>query len=314
MSKRKKHTKGPRLGIKSTGFILVLAILATLVGVLYKFFPEHFDFIFGEGDLPEESVTVDGNVEFHFIDVGQGDGALIRTPDGDVVVDAGPSSTEDEFVDYLRSKGVTTIEYLVLTHPHSDHIGGADAVLEAFDVKRVILPETDCTTSVYRKVVGLIEKEKSEVIISKVREVYSLGDFKMTILAPNGIGYDGYNDYSVVLRAEYGSTSVLLTGDAEKVSEQEMLEQIPLDLIDCDLLKVGHHGSHTSTTKKFFNIVSPDYAVISLAKDNEYGHPHKETSETLAKLEAEGRLYRTDISGSVIFTTNGSEFTVTCEK
>ena len=299
---------------------MLVTVLIAAILFLYKFFPEHFDFIFGDGDIPTgsqsgSSVEVNGKAEFHFIDVGQGDGMLIRTDKGDIVIDAGPSGSENDFVEYIKAQGVSVIEYLVLTHPHGDHIGGADAVLENFEVKRVLLPDTDCTTSMYTKVLRLVEKEKCEVIVPKVRDTYFLGDLKMTVLAPNSDDYDeGYNNYSVVIRAEYGESSVLLTGDAEKISEEEMLKSVPLDLLDCDLLKVGHHGSHTSTTTKFFNIVSPEYAVISCAKDNEYGHPHDETEKTLASLSASGKVYRTDISGSIVFTTNGKTFDIKCEK
>ena len=316
--KKKKSRSVFKLSKKSSAVSVLVIILAVALGIFYKFFPEHFDFLFGDGDIPTKAETeqsqVLGNAEIHFIDVGQGDGMLVRTPEGDVVIDAGPSSSEDDFVEYLRAQKVSTIEYLVLTHPHSDHIGGADAVLEEFDVKRVILPDTDCTTSVYMKVMSLIEKEGSEVIISKVMESYSLGAFKMPVRAPNGIDYEGYNNYSVVIRAEYGDTSVLFTGDAEKISEKEMLQSVPLDMIDCDILKVGHHGSSTSTIQSFFSIVSPKYAVISCAKNNEYGHPHKETNKTLSELTQSGNVYRTDISGNIVFTTNGTDFTVKCEK
>lgn len=303
----KKYSKSKnKRAVKLPKGIIAALVLVCAFFVVYNFFPEYIDFIFGEGDLPSGEYVGEGTAEFHFIDVGQGDGILVRTDKGDIVIDAGPSSTEDDFVDYLKSCGVTSIEYLVLTHPHSDHIGGADAVLEEFDVKRVILPKTDCTTSMYLKVLKLIDAEKCEVIEAKINETYSLGDFKMTVLAPNGINYDGYNNSSVVLRAELGNTSVLLTGDAEKISEGEMLENISPSLLRCDLLKVGHHGSSTSTVKEFYDAVSPTYAVISCGENNEYGHPHSETIATLKALEDKGHLYRTDVSGTVIFVTDGN--------
>jgi len=316
MASRKKSKKKsiPAVNIKIPGAAFLLILAVAIVALLYNFFPEYADFLFGEGGLPTEEYVGEGGAEFHFIDVGQGDGILIRTGDGDIVIDAGPSSTEDEFVNYLKEQGVDSIEYFVLTHPHADHIGGADAVLEEFDVKRVLLPKTDCTTSMYMKVLGLIEEEECAVIESKVFETYTLGDFKMTVLAPNGIDYSGYNDYSVVLRAELGNTSVLLTGDAEKVSENEMMDKIDPSLLDCDVLKAGHHGSSTSTIKAFFDAVSPEYAVISCGVNNEHGHPHSETMDTLKDLETAGKLYRTDLLGSVVFITDGSSFTQRSEK
>lgn len=317
MAKRKqvgaKHIK-KLVKNKKYGALLLIAVVACALFVLYKFFPEYADFIFGDGELPAGEYIGESSAEIHFIDVGQGDGILIRTGKGDIVIDAGPSETEYDFVNYLKEKKVSVIEYLVLTHPHADHIGGADAVLKEFDVKRVIIPKTDCTTNIYMKVLDLIEKENCEVIEAKVLEAYTLGDFKMTVLAPAKITYEGYNNYSVVLRAELGNTSFILTGDAEKLSESEMLDGVPSSLIDCDILKAGHHGSSTSTSKSFFDTVTPSYVVISCAEDNEYGHPHKETIETLKKLDAEGKVYRTDISGSIIFTTDGNSITVKTEK
>ncbi len=317
MAKRKKsgqHQIIKLLKSKKYGALILIAVVVVAILVLYKCFPEYADFIFGDGELPAGEYVGEGKAEFHFIDVGQGDGILIRTSEGDIVIDAGPSATEDDFVNYLKAQKVSKIEYLVLTHPHADHIGGADAVLEEFDVKRVIIPKTDCTTSMYMKVLGLVEKEKCEVIESKVLEAYTLGDFKMTVLAPTKITYDDYNNYSVVIRAELGNTSVLLTGDAEDLSEGDMIDSIPRALIDCDVLKAGHHGSSTSTTKEFFSKVSPAYAVISCGVDNDYGHPHRETMETFKALQSVGKLYRTDVSGSIVFTTDGNEFTVKCEK
>jgi len=316
MANRKRNSSGrnPGAKLKNTGITFIVVAIVAAIALLYKFFPEYADFIFGEGDLPTSEYVSGTSAEFHFIDVGQGDGMLIRTAEGDIVVDAGPSATEDDFVNYLKERGVTSIEYLVLTHPHGDHIGGADAVLEEFDVKKVLIPNTDCTTSMYMKVLRLMDEENCEVIEARVNEVHSLGDFRMTVLAPNGIGYDGYNNYSVVIRAEFGNTSVLLTGDAEKISENEMITAVPMDLLDCDILKIGHHGSSTSTTKTFLAAVSPEYAVISCGADNEYGHPHKETKKVLQTLEAAGRVYRTDTSGSIVFTTDGNTFTPTTEK
>ncbi len=296
---------------KSALFIVLAVVIA--VAVLFLFFPEQAEFLFGDG-APEEVYVGDGSARFYFIDVGQGDSILIKTNAGDVLIDAGPSASEDELVRYLESVGVDDIEYLVLTHPHSDHIGGADAILEKFDVKRVILPETDCSTNMYLKVLGLIEKEKCEAIISKALDTYTLGELKMTLLAPNGVTYEGYNDYSVVIRAEMGNSSVLLTGDAEKISENEMLKNIPRSLLRCDVLKVGHHGSTTSTTGSFFDAVSPEYAVISCGKNNDYGHPHREIISLLDGLSDAGKLYRTDVSGTVIFDTDGNTFTITVEK
>ena len=308
---RNKSNKGLML------FICVAVIAALLV--LHFCFPEYEAFLFGDGTLPTppkqtEPASVEGKIEIHIIDVGQADGILIRTEEGYVVIDAGLSGGEKEYVRYLKDAGVSEIEYFVLTHPHNDHIGGADAVLEEFDVKNVILPNTDHTSSIYLKVLGLIQSENANAIRAKAMDSYTLGDLKMTVLAPNGEGYDSLNDFSVVLRVEFGNTSFLLTGDAEKISEQEMLDNISRDLLDCDVLKLGHHGSSTSTSKAFYEAVSPSYAAISCGKDNEYGHPHKETLNRLSSLVSAGNLFRTDEDGTIVFTSDGNVISVSTER
>lgn len=309
-----------KLGQKNKWLALFIC-LAVVVGllVLHFCFPEYEAFLFGDGTLPgppkhTEPASVEGRIEVHIIDVGQADGILIRTEAGYIVVDAGLSGGEDEYVRYLRDAGVFEIEYLVLTHPHSDHIGGADAVLEEFDVKNVILPNAEHTSSVYMKVLGLIQDENANAILAKAMESYTMGDLKMTVLAPNGEKYDSLNDFSVVLRVEFGNTSFLLTGDAEKVSELEMISRIPSELLDCDVLKLGHHGSSTSTSQEFYDAVSPSYAAISCGKDNEYGHPHKEILNRLSDLISAGKVYRTDEDGSIVFTSDGNSISVSTER
>ncbi len=263
------------------------------------------------GETTENVVPAAGeSVEIHFIDVGQGDGILIRTREGDVVIDAGPSGSEEDYVAYLKSVGVKTVEYLVLTHPHNDHIGGADHLLEELDVKRVIMPNTNCTTSIYLKVVNLIKKCKAELIYPKVNEVITLGGLKLTTLAPISIEYDNYNDYSVVMRADFGESSFLFVGDAEAVSEKEMLKTIPSSLLDVDVLKVGHHGSKTSSTEDFLKELSPEYAIISCGADNSFGHPHSVILDRFALIEKAGKLYRTDEDGHIIVTSNGEKLEI----
>ncbi len=269
---------------------------------------------FFEKLFKEENPLPEGTLEVHFIDVGQGDGILIRTGDGDIVIDAGTSSGEQDYLRYLKSYGVNTLEYLVLTHPHNDHIGGADLLLEELEVKRVVMPNTGCTTSVYLKVKGLIEKSGAEVIYPKVNDSITLGAFTLTTLAPLSIKYDNYNDYSVVMRADYGDASFLFVGDAEAVSEKEILGSIPSYLIDCDVLKVGHHGSKTSSTKEFLLEVSPEYAVISCGENNEFGHPHDSVLKRFAEIEEDGKLYRTDKNGHIVFVTDGEQISVSTEK
>lgn len=296
MAKRKKKKFGKGLGI----VLFLLAIIAAL------FFGK--DAILGaltETTTPATPVS-GGEVQFHFIDVGQGDAALIRTEWGDVLIDAGTNSSEDELKAYLDSLGVVDIEYAVFTHPHEDHIGGADMVLNTYNVKRVIMPNATATSKTFERMMDAIEAEKCEVIEATPDYVFKVGELVCTVLAPISEKYSNTNNYSVVIRMDYGETSVLFTGDAEVDSEAEMLVRYGLKgTLDCDLLKAGHHGSDTSSSQDFLDAVTPAFAVISVGEGNTYDHPKQ---VTLSKYEAMGMvIYRTDKEGSIVFTTTGGE-------
>ena len=292
MAKRRKSKK------KGIGLIVTLLIaLLTALGVF-----------FGPKLLKDEpAAPVSGDeVQFHFIDVGQGDAALIRTAAGDILIDAGTNGSEDELKAYLDKMGVNVIEYAVFTHPHEDHIGGADMVLKNYDVKRVVLPNVTANSKTFSLMMEAIEAEKCEVIEAKPDKTFKVGELTCTMLAPISTSYTGLNNYSVVIRAEYGETSVLFTGDAELDSEDEMLERYRLTgKLDCDILKAGHHGSDTSSGQEFLNAVSPAYAVISVGEGNTYDHPKQ---VTLTKYESMNLPYwRTDKEGDIVFVSTGGE-------
>lgn len=300
MSKKVKKYKRKYRKIK--GFLITLAvILAAILGLL-----------FGKDALEKQKPVVEpvsGNeVQFHFIDVGQGDAALIRTAAGDILIDASTNSAEDDLQAYLDNLGVTDIEYAVFTHPHEDHIGGADMIFREYNVKRVVLPDVAHTSTTYTKMMTAIENEKCEVIQSAPDKTFKVGELKCTILAPIGTAYKELNDYSVVIRVDYGETSMLFTGDAETFSEKEMIERYGDDaggMLDCDLIKIGHHGSDTSSSVAFIKAVTPVHGVISCGKDNKHGHP---VAEIVERYTDEGvKLYRTDLEGSIVFVSTGGE-------
>lgn len=297
MAKRKKKKFGKGLGI----VLFLLAIIAAL------YFNK--DTILGaltETTAPVSTPVSGGEVQFHFIDVGQGDAALIRTEWGDVLIDAGTNSSEDELKAYLDSLGVVDIEYAVFTHPHEDHIGGADMVLNTYNVKRVIMPNATATSKTFERMMDAIEAEKCEVIEATPDYVFKVGELVCTILAPISEKYSNTNNYSVVIRMDYGETSVLFTGDAEVDSEAEMLARYGLKgTLDCDLLKAGHHGSDTSSSQDFLDAVTPAFAVISVGEGNTYDHPKQVTLTRFDTMNVP--YYRTDKEGSIIFTTTGGE-------
>ena len=283
----------------------VAAAVVVLIAVIAGLFFGKDAILGGLTDKPSDPVS-GGEVQFHFIDVGQGDAALIRTEKGDILIDAGTNSSEDQLKAYLDKLGVTELEYAVFTHPHEDHIGGADMVLNTYNVKNVILPDATSTSKTFERMMDAIEAEKCEVIMAAPDKTFKVGELTCTILAPISTSYTETNDYSVVIRADYGETSVLFMGDAETHSESEMLERYRFKgLVDCDLLKVGHHGSDTSSSQAFLDAVTPVYAVISVGEGNSYGHP---IQAILARYEAMRiTIHRTDKEGSIVFYSTGGE-------
>ena len=250
----------------------------------------------------------DKEVQFHFMDVGQGDAALIRTPDGNILIDAGTSDAEQDLKAYLDSLGVTDIEYAVFTHPHEDHIGGADMVLSHYTVKHVVLPDVSAKDQSYQNMINALQKESCRIIKATPNTIFRVGELTCTILAPLHTGYAEVNDSSVVLRADYGDTSVLYMGDAEFPAEKELLTRYgkaPGGLLDCDLIKVGHHGSDTSSDENFLAAVTPGFAVISCGKGNSHGHPMQATLARYASMNV--TIHRTDREGNIMFSTVGGE-------
>jgi len=242
-----------------------------------------------------------GELEVHFIDVGQADCILIKQGSAAMLIDAGNNADASAVVAYLRGAGITRLVTVIGTHPHEDHIGGLDAVLLAFPAGSVIMPKVAHTTKTFEDVLDAIEAKGLSVTAPVPGRRFGVGDARCTVLAPRSAAYDDLNDYSVVVRLTFGDTAFLFTGDAGAESENEMLSGgLPLG---ADVLKVGHHGSRTSSTAAFLRAVSPSAAVISAGTDNDYGHP---APETLARLrDAGARVYRTDLSGTIVAYSDG---------
>jgi competence protein ComEC len=255
-----------------------------------------------DGQLPAGG---SGNIEVHIIDVGQGDSILVVTSGGNMLIDAGPNSAEDNLKNYLTGNNISSFEYAVFTHPHEDHIGGADMIMTGFTVSNVILPGCTSSTQTYARMMDAIEKSGANVITAVAGSEYVLGSVTASILAPVSETYSNINNYSVVIKLTYGETSFLLTGDAEKESETEILAKFSANFLKCDVLKVGHHGSDTATTLAFLKAVAPKLAAISCGAGNSYGHPH---GITLSRLSNEGvTVYRTDEHGTIVFISDGKK-------
>jgi len=251
-------------------------------------------------------------LKVHFLDVGQGDSILIQFPNGrSMLVDAGKNSSAAAIIDYLKKNGINKLDYLVGTHPHEDHIGSLDAVIEHFRIGEVLLPRVTTNTRTFRDVLAAIKSKCLKITAAKAGvNILEADNLSVKILAPNKSTYEDLNNYSAVIKIKYKEAAFLLTGDAEKLSEKEILAG-KADL-KADVLKVGHHGSRSSTSPAFLKAVKPRYAVISVGAGNDYHHPHGETLKRLKQAGAQ--VLRTDEKGTIVFTTDGKEITLTAEK
>ena len=241
----------------------------------------------------------------HFVDVGQGDCILLESKGEYVLIDAGEAEYASKVKDYIKARAAKSLKYVIATHPHTDHIGGLAEVINSIDTENFITAETDQSTRTWLNVLKAVEKNNVNYIDAVPGKTYRFGEASFTILAPLGDTYDGYNNYSVVTKVTCGAVSFLLTGDAEKQSEYEMVSAG--EDLSADVLKCGHHGSSTSSTAKFLKAVRPTCAVISCGENNEYGHPHKETLQKLNLLECQ--IYRTDQMGTIVARTDGVTIT-----
>ena len=255
-------------------------------------------------EFPDTSIVLE---EFtaHFIDVGQGDSILIQTSSQNILIDGG--NRGDTVVDYLISQGVDNLELIIGTHPHADHIGGLINVMEAIPVDEVIDPGVAHTTITFEDYLDIIDEKDIKFTEGRAGMTRDLGGgAELEIIHPVSPSSNHLNNASIVARITFGQISFLLTGDAESDAESEMLARDYI--LESTILKVGHHGSNTSTTQAFLNAVNPEVAVIMCGLDNTYGHPHEETLNKLSLANVS--IYRTDLHGNVIIKTDGVTYEV----
>lgn len=244
-------------------------------------------------------------MKVHFLDVGQGDSIFIELPDDKtMLIDASEKEYADRITTYIYSCGYNSLDYVVATHPHSDHIGGMADVIGSFSVGNVILSPATHTTKTYTNMLTAIDQSGAQVTLGTAgKEIFSDGDLSAVVIAPVTEDYSDLNNSSVMIMLTYGDKKFLFTGDAEEEEERTVTADVK-----CDVLKVGHHGSSTSTSSAFLAAASPEYAVISCGMGNSYGHPHTETIDKLKKAGI--NIYRTDLQGDIVMTCDGENITV----
>lgn len=284
---------------------------------LVEFFP-FLEEIFPQQSVPAGAPVSPGEegvaLRVHILDVGQADCILIQGPEKTMVIDGGESSDGPDIIQYLRDQGVERIDYYLNTHPHSDHYGGITQVMEAIPTGEFFhhpVPEEHTpTTRGYQKLISYLAESKTKTTVLDPGDTVALGNGAvLTILAPLE-EYDDMNNNSLVGRLTYGENAFLFTGDAEKKSEKVILESGAE--LRANVYSIPHHGSNTGMTQKFLDAVNPQYATISVGKDNDYGHPHQETIERLQKAGVP--CLRTDLYGAIVFTSDGRTLTVESEK
>lgn len=252
-----------------------------------------------------EKLSQKDTLNVHFLDVGQGDSIFIELPDEKtMLIDAGENYHGEGIINYIGDCGYSKIDYLVATHPHADHIGSMGYIVRNMDIGSVYTPKAAANTKTYENLLESISDKGLKITSAKAGlTIAEESDYIIDVLAPVTIDESDLNNSSAVIKLTYKNNSFLFTGDAEK----KELETITDD-ISADVLKVGHHGSNTSTTEEFLYEVRPKYAVISVGEGNEYGHPHKETLRLLEEFNCE--LYRTDIDKTVVFSSDGNIISV----
>lgn len=309
----------PRINKKylMIGLVVILLLIYLIVD------PEGFKALVGEylgiNEYNEAGAGVDADkkyLEAYFLDVGQGDSIFLRSPNGKtMLIDTSEGEYYEVIETFLNNNGIETLDVVVATHPHSDHMGGMYKIIKNYAIGNFYMPEAENTSSVFEKMLDALEECDVDTTIVWADDVDHIewdDEVEIKVLSPwEGNDYD-LNNISIMLKVSYGNTSIMLTGDAETYAERIALDNCGENEFKATVLKIGHHGSSTSTGKAFFEAVDPEIAVIQLGADNDYGHPHREIRELLK--EWGGPVYRTDFNGTIHVTLDGNGYSVETSK
>ncbi len=288
MSRRKRKNNN-----KFITFIFVIAVICYI-----------FSLYSNQEEAYSNKNVVSSNLQVYFLDVGQADSILITNQDHYMLIDAGNNEDGPKLVKYLKNElGISEFDYVVGTHPHEDHIGGLDDIINNFTIDNFYIPEVMTTTKTFEDVLDALDSKGLEITVPKIGDKFSLGEAEFEVMY-TGTDDSDLNNTSIVLKMIFGNYSYLFTGDATNKVEKILLDKN----IDVDVLKVGHHGSAYSSSKEFLDKVTPKYAFISVAKENSYGHPSKDTLNRLMNYTR--KIYMTSELGTIMIDSDGKKIEV----
>ena len=241
-------------------------------------------------------------LSIHMIDVGQGDSILVQTPTNkNILIDGGDEDSENIIISYLRQKRIKTIDIIIATHPDSDHIGSLDNIIKKFNVNSIYMPEQSTDSEAYQNLINSCTDKNLSIQHLYKNDVLNIdNNINIYVLSPSYIQEES-NLNSIVFKLTFNDNSFLFMGDAEEENEKEILHSFKLNNIN--FIKIGHHGSNSSSSLEFIKKISPDIAAISCGYKNQYGHPHREVINNLKQNHVS--IYRTDRIGEIVFYSDG---------
>jgi len=309
MAKRKTNQRSKRNTPRNS---IIVVLLAVFIG--FYMLEGGWQDLLGPKDSSSVTTEVgenEGRLRVIFLDVGQGASQLLISPSGKtMLIDAGNNDREQQMVDDLHAYGIDHLDIVIGTHPDADHIGGLDRVIDEFPIGEVYMPKIQSNTKTYESLLTSIKNKGLKVKTAKSGIRFDWDEeVGAEMLAPVTVSEDA-NNMSAVVRITYGDSSYLLTGDAERESEQAMLSSGRE--LRADVMLVGHHGSNSSTSPAFLKRVNPKYAVIQVGKDNSYGHPKQTILDRLSKQQV--KVYRNDLQGNIEIASDGSKYYITTER
>lgn len=304
MTKHKKIKKN----IKRNFFEILIILLAFLI-INNQ---DKIKNLFNQNNNQNQNDYINTNndlLKVHYLDVGQGDSIFVELPNNEtMLIDAAESYQSENIINYLKNLNYQKIDYVIGTHPHTDHIGGLKDIINTFEIGKIFMPKVVSTTKTYESLLMAIKDKNLKINTAKAgTSIIDTDSLKINILAPNNSTYTELNNYSVVTKITYGTTKFLFMGDAEKLSENEIKENVTADVI-----KIGHHGSNTSSSIDFIKKVNAKYGIISVGLNNKYNLPKE---ETITNWENSGtKIYLTSTNGTIRASSDGTNIKIESEK